>query len=131
MFFNQTRSPESICGVEISDDEYDTKEEDEKYFIVENIPKRNKFQQKKNKRSRFAIGTPTKVLHQSKKDDTALQIKNSNPIKKKSPKIILNKRGRPPKFQKDFFEMIYPCMNCKRKFTTEDNWKKHALKHKK
>merc|ERR1739842_226733 len=125
MFFNPTRSLESICGVEISDDEYDPKADDEKHFIVEEVSRTTNTVAKKKKRSRFDIGTPTKVLQKKSKDDTAILIKHPDSFKKKSPRIVLKKRGRPAKSKDNFFERIYPCTKCKRKFTTERNFKEH------
>ena len=103
MFFNPTRSLESICGVEISDDEYDPKEDDEKYFIVEEVSRTTKTIAKKKKRSRFDIETPTKIVQKKSKDDTGISIKHPDSVKKKSPKIVLKKRGRPAKFKDNFF----------------------------
>ena len=126
MFFNSKRSLESICGVEISDDEYDTQENDEKYFVVKEVLRATKTIAKKKKRSRFDIGTPTKMLQKENKND-----KHPDPVKKKSPKIVLKKKGRPAKLKNDFFERIFPCTKCKRKFTTESNFKIHMEKHSK
>ena len=108
MFFNSKRSLESICGVEISDDEYDTQEDDEKYFVVKEVLRATKTIAKKKKRSRFDIGTPTKMLQKENKND-----KHPDPVKKKSPKIVLKKKGRPAKLKMIFSKESFHAQNVK------------------
>ena len=122
MIFSEKRSLESICGVEISDDDNDAKKDDDEYFKVE-VKSKAKTPAKKKKKGRFEIGTPAKVLEEAKKEKHSVQ------IKKKSPKLISDKKMKSIKSKNNFFEMIYPCTKCKRKFVTQDNLEKHMLKH--
>ena len=87
MIFSSNRSIQSICGVEISDDDDVMDATDDRFFEVEIKPV-EKVVAKKKKRSRFAIGTPTKVLEQAL---IAKQTKPSVTVRKKSPKTSLKK----------------------------------------
>merc|ERR1719186_1925265 len=131
MIFNSQRSIESICGVEISDDE-DANEANETNFEVEikPKPKKAKTPAKKKKRSRFAIDTPTKVLEQASNSPENKEnvFKHPSGFKKKSPKTSSTKKG---KVKNNFFEMIFPCKKCKKKFVSQDNLERHAEQHRK
>ena len=132
MIFNTERSLESICGVEISDDEDGTEEDDEKYFTVQ-VKSEHNTPAKKKKRSRFAIGTPTKILEQAKKTQIDKENIKKHPsgMKKKSPQSNVKKKTHLSKAKENFFEMIFLCTKCKKKFVSQENLEKHMLCHKK
>ena len=132
MIFNTESSLQSICGVEISDDEDGTEEDDEKYFTVQ-VKSEHNTPAKKKKRSRFAIGTPTKILEQAKKNKVDKENIKKHPsgMKKKSPQSNVKKKTHISKAKENFFEMIFLCTKCKKKFVSQENLEKHMLCHKK
>ena len=131
MIFNSEKSIQSICGVELSDEE-NVVEDNEEYFVTESKPKKAKTPAKKKKRSRFAIDTPTKVLENARQlsEDKENIFKHPSGIKKKSPKSSLSKKGKHSKDKENFFEMIFPCTKCKKKFVSQENLERHTLLHK-
>ena len=87
MIFNSSRSPESICGLEVTQEQLDKYDQEDKELFEAEIVKMPEAEEttspvkkKRKSRNRFAIDSPEKVLKEAR-----IKQKIYNDCKKRTP----------------------------------------------